>query len=55
MVETDIMSGFKKILVFWNQRLKLHKNLPEHFLLSCQQILKKNGRILVGIDIMVRF
>ena len=42
-------------MVFCNQRLKLHNNVPNHIFLSRQKILKNNGRILVEIDIMSGF
>ena len=42
MVESDIMNGFLKFLVFWNQRLKPYKHVPNHFFLS--RFLKKVAR-----------
>ena len=46
---------FQKFLVFWNQRLKLHKNVPEHFPLSRQKNFKNYGRIMVESDSMTGF
>ena len=46
MVDSDIMSGIYKFLVIWNQRLKPHKNVPEHFHLSPQN---KKLEIMVGL------
>ena len=44
MVESDSMSAFKKFLVFWNQWLEPHNNVPEQFSLSHQKFFE----IMVG-------